>query len=117
MSFIFQNYLQMAWKIASFGPYIFLTRGAHDQTDADFAEGPPERCRNRSQAPMTPIERENHERRAIEALAQALYESEDPGRIAWSKRAAIVREPWIARARQQLAAARRSDESVDSGST
>ena len=64
---------------------------------------------------MNPTDRDNHERRAIEALAQALYESEDPGRIAWSKRATIVREPWIARARQQLAATRRSDES--SGST
>ncbi len=45
----------------------------------------------------------NEERRAVEALAQALYEEAgDPAGIAWSKRAQIVRDPWIERARQQL---------------
>jgi hypothetical protein len=44
----------------------------------------------------------NEERRAVEALAQSLYETEDPAGIAWVKRAQIVREPWIHRARQQL---------------
>jgi hypothetical protein len=44
----------------------------------------------------------NEQRRAVEALAQALYEAEDPAGIAWVKRAQIVREPWIQRARQQL---------------
>jgi hypothetical protein len=44
----------------------------------------------------------NQERQAVEALAQALYEAEDPAGIAWVKRAQIVREPWIQRARQQL---------------
>jgi len=44
----------------------------------------------------------NEERRAVEALAQSLYEAEDPAGIAWVKRAQIVREPWIHRARQQL---------------
>ena len=39
----------------------------------------------------------NEERRAVEALAQALYEAEDPAGIAWSKRRQIVRDPWIAR--------------------
>ena len=48
----------------------------------------------------------NEERRAVEALAQLLYESEDPGGIAWSKRTQIVRDPWIMRARQQLATPR-----------
>ena len=48
---------------------------------------------------------ESRDRRAIEALAQALYEAEDPARIAWAKRTAIVREPWLLRARQQLKAA------------
>ena len=47
-------------------------------------------------------ERQGDDRRAIEALAQALYEAEDPGGIAWIKRASIVREPWIMRAQQQL---------------
>lgn len=47
-------------------------------------------------------EPESPDRRAIEALAQALYEAEDPARIAWAKRTAIVREAWLARARQQL---------------
>jgi hypothetical protein len=42
------------------------------------------------------------EQRAVEALAQSLYETEDPAGIAWVKRAQIVREPWIRRARQQL---------------
>lgn len=42
------------------------------------------------------------ERRAAEALAQSLYEAEDPAGIAWSKRRQIVRDPWIQRARQQL---------------
>lgn len=45
---------------------------------------------------------DNEERRAVEALAQALYEAEDPAGIAWRKRAQIVREPWIRRARRQL---------------
>lgn len=54
---------------------------------------------------MTQGERGNPERRAIEALAQALYEAEDPAGIAWAKRAQTVREPWILRARQQLRAA------------
>ena len=61
---------------------------------------------------MTPIERENQERRAIEALAQALYEAEDPGRIAWSKRTAIVREAWLQRARRQILATRTTEEHV-----
>lgn len=49
-------------------------------------------------------QQENADRRAVEALAQALYEAEDPGGIAWAKRSQIVREPWIVRARQQLQA-------------
>jgi hypothetical protein len=44
----------------------------------------------------------NEERREVEALAQVLYETEDPAGIAWVKRAQIVREPWLQRARQQL---------------
>lgn len=44
----------------------------------------------------------NEERRAVEALAQALYEAEDPAGIPWGKRPPIVRDPWLRRARQQL---------------
>lgn len=44
----------------------------------------------------------NQDPQAVEALAQALYEKEDPAGAAWSKRAQIVRDPWIQRARQQL---------------
>ena len=44
----------------------------------------------------------NEEQRAVEALAQSLYEAEDPAGIAWVRRAQIVREPWLQRARQQL---------------
>ena len=46
---------------------------------------------------------ENAERRAVEALAQALYEAEDPAGIAWVRRAGIVRDPLL-RARQKLRA-------------
>jgi hypothetical protein len=48
------------------------------------------------------IENENAKRRAVEALAQALYESQNPGDIAWGKRTPIVREPWLVQARRQL---------------
>jgi hypothetical protein len=51
------------------------------------------------------IEQENEERRAVEALAQALYEAQDPGGVAWAKRTRVVREPWLLRARLQLKSA------------
>ena len=51
---------------------------------------------------MTEVERENAERRAVEALAQALYEAHDPAGLAWARRTRIVRDPWLLRARQQL---------------
>jgi hypothetical protein len=41
-------------------------------------------------------------RRAVETLAQALYEAEDPGGITWAKRSQTIREPWLTRARRQL---------------
>jgi hypothetical protein len=41
-------------------------------------------------------------RRAIEALAEALYEANNPDGVAWVKRPRIVRDPWLARAREQL---------------
>ena len=41
-------------------------------------------------------------RRAVESLAQALYEAEDPGGIAWARRSRIIREAWLTRARRQL---------------
>ena len=47
-------------------------------------------------------ERENEQRRAVETLAQALYEAENAGGVAWAKRVQIIREPWLARARRQL---------------
>jgi hypothetical protein len=53
---------------------------------------------------MPPAEETNADSRAIQALAQSLYEAEDPGRIPWVKRAAIVRQPWLLRARTQLRA-------------
>jgi len=53
---------------------------------------------------MAVNERDNAERRAVEALAQALYEAEDPAGISWAKRAQTVREPWLVRARRQLTA-------------
>jgi hypothetical protein len=42
-------------------------------------------------------------RRAVEALAQALYEASDPGGTPWVRRNEAVREPWLRLARQQLA--------------
>lgn len=51
---------------------------------------------------MTEARPENAERRAVEALAQALYEAHDPAGFAWARRTRIVREPWLLRARQQL---------------
>jgi hypothetical protein len=51
---------------------------------------------------MMQDEQENTRRRVVEALAQALYEAEDPAGIAWVKRTQIVREPRIRRARQKL---------------
>lgn len=41
-------------------------------------------------------------RRAVEALAEKLYEANNSGGVAWVKRPRIVRDPWLARARQQL---------------
>jgi hypothetical protein len=48
---------------------------------------------------------DNAQRRAVEALAQALYEAEDPAGIAWAKRTRIVRDPWLLRAQRQLRSA------------
>ena len=41
----------------------------------------------------------------MEALAQSLYEEQDPVGISWAKRRGVVREPWLLRARKQLKAA------------
>lgn len=51
---------------------------------------------------MVQAERENEERRAVEALAQSLYEAHDSAGVGWAKRPRVVREPWLLRARQQL---------------
>lgn len=48
------------------------------------------------------VENENAKRRAVEALAQALYESQNPGGVTWAKRNATIREPWLVQARRQL---------------
>jgi hypothetical protein len=53
---------------------------------------------------MGPSEPRTDDRRTVEALAQSLYETEDSGRVSWAKRAAIVREPWLRRARMRLKA-------------
>lgn len=42
------------------------------------------------------------QRRAVEALAEALYEANNLDGVAWVKRPRIVRDPWLTRARQQL---------------
>jgi hypothetical protein len=48
------------------------------------------------------IENENAKRRAVEALAQALYEAQSPGDVGWARRTPTVREPWLVQARRQL---------------
>jgi hypothetical protein len=42
------------------------------------------------------------QRRAIEALAQALYEESDPAGVTWAKRPLSVRDAWLLKAQQQL---------------
>jgi len=55
---------------------------------------------------MKPSEKEKEQRRAVEALAQSLYETENSGGVTWARRGSVIREPWLARARRQLQAAR-----------
>jgi hypothetical protein len=62
---------------------------------------------------MTQGERDNEERRAVEALAQALYEEHDPAGLSWARRTRIVRDPWLLRARRQLSAAKPSPATSD----
>jgi hypothetical protein len=40
--------------------------------------------------------------RAIESLAQKMYEASDPDGVSWSRRGRIVREPWLKKAWQRL---------------
>ena len=42
-------------------------------------------------------------RRAVEALAEALYEASDPVGVPWARRARIIREPWLRLAEAQIA--------------
>jgi len=50
----------------------------------------------------TPDQHAAENRRAVEALAEKLYEANNSDGVAWVKRPRIVRDPWLARARQQL---------------
>jgi len=54
---------------------------------------------------MVSGEKNNEERRTVEALAQSLYEAQDQGGIAWAKRTRVIREPWLLLARRQRQAA------------
>lgn len=47
-------------------------------------------------------ENENAKRRAVDALAQSLYEAHNSDGVAWARRAPTVREPWLLLARRQL---------------
>jgi hypothetical protein len=71
-------------------------------TRPNGAVRPPPQLPPATRVAMASGDSENELRRAVEALAQALYEAEDPGAIAWAKRAQIVREAWLVRARRQL---------------
>lgn len=54
-------------------------------------------------------------RRSVEELAQTLYEASDPSGIPWVRRARVIREPWLLRARKQLAQATSPFEGNDGG--
>jgi hypothetical protein len=41
-------------------------------------------------------------RRSLEELAQALYEASDPDGPPWVRRGRVVREPWLALARDRI---------------
>ena len=47
-------------------------------------------------------------RRAVEALAQALYEASDPAGVPWVRRARVIREAWLLLAEEQLTRGGRS---------
>ena len=80
-AFVLQFTFDLVVNLHSFLIYLLKSRGRRTQMN---------------------IEHENAKRRAVEALAQAIYESQNPGGIAWAKRTLTVREPWLVQARRQL---------------
>jgi hypothetical protein len=40
--------------------------------------------------------------RAIETLAQRMYEANQPGDVPWSRRGWVIRKTWLTRAQQRL---------------
>ena len=45
---------------------------------------------------------DNREARAVETLAQALYEASDPGGVPWAQRGRVIRDAWLKVARDQV---------------
>lgn len=45
---------------------------------------------------------DSRRQRAVETLAQQLYEESEPGATPWARRGRTIREPWLARARRIL---------------
>jgi hypothetical protein len=45
---------------------------------------------------------DNREARAVETLAQALYEASDPSGVPWAQRRHVIRDAWLKVARDQI---------------
>ncbi len=56
-------------------------------------------------------------RHSVEELAQALYEASDPNGPPWVRRGRVVREPWLALARERILRSENRPEANDKPGT